>query len=76
MVDRDVCIRINYQSTDCQVILNQPSVDDMREEIDRLETEHKLSQVRQGIFELPPQPIIIQPINSQDIKIKTYFEEN
>lgn len=70
-----VCPSINYQSTDCRKIKDKPDIDDMRRELEYLEIQHKLELARQGIFEAPQKPIIIQQRPDEGVIVKTYFEE-
>lgn len=79
-ISLEVCYAIKNLSTTCQEIEDRLTVEEMKEEIDKLETEHRLEQVRNGIFEPAPQPIVIQVVpvaqKEEDVKIITYFEED
>ena len=74
-IPESVCDRINNQSTDCKARSNRPDIEDMKEELEYLEIKHRLELARQGIFETPQQPIIINKRQDDDVKITAYFEE-
>ena len=76
-INRSVCSRINYQSTDCQKLKNIPTIDEMKEELDYLKTQYQLDKARKGIFDAPIIIIQQQPQQRPDdgVIVKTYFEE-
>ena len=75
-IPESVCARINNQSTDCKALEDRPDIEDMQKELEYLTTKHKLELARQGIFETPQQPIIIQQRPDEGVIVKTYFEES
>lgn len=75
-IPQSVCDRINNQSTDCKARANRPDIEDMKEELEYLQTQHSLELARQGIFETPQKPIIIQQRPDEGVIVKTYFEED
>lgn len=71
-IPESVCDRINNQSTDCKARANRPDIEDMKEELEYLEIQHRLELARQGKFEQAP-IIINKP--KEEVKITAYFEE-
>jgi hypothetical protein len=74
-IPQDVCDRINSQSTDCQKRLNEPTIDQMRAELELLRIKHELELARDGKFEQPQPIIIINKQQPEDVKITATFEE-
>lgn len=75
-IDESVCRQINYQSTDCQDMKNRVTIEEMKEELDFLRTEHYLELARTGVFETKQEPIVVIKKEKEDVKIITYFEED
>lgn len=74
-IDESVCRQINYQSTDCQDMKNRVTIEEMKEELDFLRTEHYLELARTGVFETKQEPIVVIK-KEEDVRIITYFEED
>ncbi len=74
-IPESVCQDIDYQSTDCQDMKNRVTIEEMKEELDFLRTEHYLELARTGVFETKQEPIVVIK-KEEDVRIITYFEED